>query len=439
MQHPRDVTADKRSRSFNSRSEASAGMGSLAPLLRYIVKALDVPAAAPPTDYSTYTPAEQGPSKSHPPSSSSKSPAQAPSSSTPLAPPSPEQAAALNWAKGLQAEYFAADAEMTALRDVDGHLASARETAAKSDAALKSAKRLLNAAQDKIAEATRLREDQSGFTKRFRKEKYEEEMKTADRLEEEGNAETTQYSREVDFIRHKHGENTKAVADLEVKSRRRKTLDVRRKKILQDLFYGFKAGDLAENVAEDARDKARYARDQRKEALVRSLKALNAITSAVKDLENVLRLLQTSMQSNQMDLMMQGNQGFGGMAGQQTYFNLQKASQLATRANTSLLRAKKLNPAMPLNRTANVKQSAMAIKSFFTDSTFSDMRQRYKIQKQLQSTTIVYREAAVAKKWQERESNQIRMDLRLAEAAYGASEDRLEAERVRLISVPIAA
>lgn len=222
-----------------------------------------------------------------------------------------------------------------------------------------------------------------------------------------------------------------------MKVRRRKVLDVRRKKILQELFTGFLAGDERENAAEDGRDKARFARDQRKEGLVASMKALAVVTTAAGDLESVVRLLQTCMQSNQMDLMTQGTQGFGGMAGQQTYFNMQRASQLAAKANAALTHAKQLNPQIPLNRSANVKQSAMAITSLFRDSTFSDMRQRYKIQKQLKDATVVYREAAVAKEWQERETNQFRLGLQQAEAAFVASEDALEAERVRLIGVPI--
>lgn len=443
MQHPFDVHADKRSRSFPAPSDGGApGMGSLAPLLRYVVKKLDIPVPAPPTDYSQFTPAAPPPGQAaaprQPPQPPRTAPPSAPAPSAPLAPPSPAQAAALNRAKALQSEYFAADAEMEALRGVDADLATAQEAAKKTKMALNSARRHMKEAQDKIAKAKELREDQKGFTKHFRKDKFEEEMKTADRLEKEGKEETVQFSGEVDFIRRKHGEDTNTVAELTKNSQRRKSLDARRKKILQELFHGFTAGDHAENVAEDARDKARYARDQRKEAMVKSMEALNVISSAVKDLQNVLRLLQSSMQTNQMDLMMQGNAGFGGMAGQQTYYNLQRASKLASKANNSLVRAKQLNPAMPINRTANVKQSAMAIKTFFTDSTFSDMRQRYKIQKMLQSTTLVYREAAVAQKWQERETNQIRKDLIQEQKVLIAAEDRLEAERIRLIMVPIA-
>jgi hypothetical protein len=61
-----------------------------------------------------------------------------------------------------------------------------------------------------IARAT-LREDQAGFGKIFRKD---EEMKTADRFESEGKAETTQVSNENEFIRLVLGQNGTAVSNL---------------------------------------------------------------------------------------------------------------------------------------------------------------------------------------------------------------------------------
>jgi hypothetical protein len=125
-------------------------------------------------------------------------------------------------------------------------------------------------------------------------------------------------------------------------------------------------------------------------------------------------------------MMMQGNHGFGCMAGQQAYNVLEDASQ---RQIAPLFGLRCFLP-----RTADGKQSAMAIKTFFSDSSFRDVGRQYKIQTQFQNTTAVYR-TVVGKNWLERESNQTRMYLRPTKGAYVASGRKLN--RSAAIQVPI--
>lgn len=417
MQNPRQPPGRRRAASVDHLRGTSAGMGALAPLVRHIVRAIDVAAPAPEP---TFAPAP--PPRARP---------------VPAPKRTPQQEAGLKWAAGLQGEYFAAEDEMGRLRGAGARLRTARAQKEKSGLAVAGARRKLGEAQDALARAAGMRGEQRGFTKRLRKGKYEEEMAEAARLEVEGTEGTERHSRELAIFRKVEGEDGQRVAGCEVDVRRLKALDGRRKKILQELFTGFMAGDAAENAAEDRRDKTRFDRDQRKEALVVSMKALAVISGAVGDLESVVRLLQTSAQSNQADMMMDGTQGFGGMAGRQTYYNMERAAGLAKRANAALVEAKRLNPQLPVSRSADVKQSAMAFTSLFRDSTFSDMRQGYKIRKQLTSASAAYREAAAAGVWQERETNGFRIGLQRAEAEFMAAEDALEVERVRLIRVPI--
>lgn len=436
MQPPRDTGG--RAQSFDGTRGLSPGMGALAPLLRYVVKAANIPAPAPAPDYSHVTPTSHTYASRATGRAGAAAAAAAASAQSP--PPAPQQAsAALTWAKGLQAEFFSSEAEISQLRGVDARLVTAREAEKKADMALAASRRRLQDAQNQIARAKDMREGQAGFTKRLRKAKYDEEMRTADELEKEGARRTEQFAREIHLFRRKHSETVQAVSTLETQSRRHKALDTRRKKILQDLFTGYHAGDAQENAAEHARNHAKEARDQRKEVLVQSMRALSAVTTATKDLESVVRLLQSAMSSNTLDMYSQGTQGIGGFAGQQTYFNMQRASQLAAKANEGMLLAKRLNPQIPLSRTTNIKQSAFGALSLFRDSTFSDMRQRYKLTNQLADARSVYREAAVAKAWQERETDRMRVALKQAEASYSARENALEAERVRLIRVPISA
>lgn len=347
--------------------------------------------------------------------------------------------AGLEWARSMRETYFAVQEVWCALEGVETRCDAARARSQKTEMALRASKRHLELACDARARAIKSAENASrtGFSRKFRKNEYEREVAEAKSAQERAEVDVSKFSKEVELFRGRGDVARGELGALEAGVRRRKALDVKRKKVLDDLFRGYQAGDPAENAAEKRRDSAKGAEARVKQALLAHMKALSAVTNATSDLESVCRLLQSAMSTNMMDMQMQGTQGLGGMAGQQTYYNMQRAASLATRANRGLAAAKKLSPGIPLANSAKVKQSQFAVMSLFRDSTFSDIRQRYKIQSQLASTVQVHREARAAMRWQERKVNAIRRDLQDAEAAYVSAGNDLLRERERLIQVPI--
>ena len=343
------------------------------------------------------------------------------------------------WVRQQRETYFKIEEELKGLKTAETEESSMERNARRAELALSSCKKRLLAAQNAVAKAEKDIDHASriGFTKRFRKDKYEKEVAEGEAAKHKAQAEVKAFSNEVEELRKQDAEKKRRLGEMQRKVIRKKKLIKQKKQILYNLFAGLDAGDERENQAERRRNQIRTEHSKRKATLVDGMSGLSHITNAVRLLEDVARLLQSALSSNTMDLYTQGNMGFGRFAAQQTLMNMNRAAQLAERANAEMKKAKHFSPHIPIGQEAQVKQSTFGFMQLISDSTFSDMRQRYKIQKQSQKLQVVYRQALQAMKWQEKFVNEIRKDFRKVEAELQQAEQDLMTHRIRLINLPL--
>lgn len=342
-----------------------------------------------------------------------------------------------SWAAGLRAEFFAADAEISGAPDPAPAAAAAAAAAASAGQALERAKRRLHAAR--IASVTAREEEASstGFTKHFRRDTYRERQAELERQRATAAAVLDSTIRTVSAADEKWRTAEAERARLAGLVRRRKVAAARRWEVLDDLFAGG-AGDAAENAAERARAAAVAHKQQVASAMGVAARAMAHATRATDALTDVVRLLLSASSANTMDLYSKGNHGMGGMAQQQVNANMARAGHLAEVAAREAVAARRLSPGMPPPPTFGVKQNQFsALMSMFRDSTFSDMRQRMKIQKALAEARAAVASSRRSQAWQEAAAARVRGDLAAAEAEVSRAQERLLAERVRLIRMPL--
>eukprot|EP00172_Hildenbrandia_rubra_P000421 Plantae.Rhodophyta-Hildenbrandia_rubra.ctg12031.p1 GENE.Plantae.Rhodophyta-Hildenbrandia_rubra.ctg12031~~Plantae.Rhodophyta-Hildenbrandia_rubra.ctg12031.p1 ORF type:complete len:432 (+),score=106.85 Plantae.Rhodophyta-Hildenbrandia_rubra.ctg12031:151-1446(+) len=344
------------------------------------------------------------------------------------------------WVKQQRDLFFRVEKELGGMKNVESEERTLAEAAKKSGMALSASRRHLQQAENAVTKAEKSIEDASrvGFTKRFRKDKYEKEVAEGEAAKEKAQSQVIKFSKEVEMFRRSDDDMNKRHAQAQKNVIRKKQLLSQKKEVLFNLFSGMHAGDEAENKCELKRNQIRQRKAKNKAALVDAMRGLSHITAAVRSMENVLRLLRSAISSNTMDLYTSGNMGFGQMAARQTLMNMNRAAQLAKNANVEMDKAKQCSPHMPTPPKAQVKQSTFGFMQLFSDSTFSDMRQRYKIQKQLTSSQVVYQQTVKAMRWQEKFVNEIRIDLRKVEMELQQAEQELMAHRIRLIKLPVA-
>lgn len=218
---------------------------------------------------------------------------------------------------------------------------------------------------------------------------------------------------------------------------RRKVAAARRWEVLDDLFAGA-AGDAAENEAERARGAAVAYKQQVAAAMDTAARAMAHATRATDALTDVVRLLLSAASANTMDLYSRGNYGLGGVAQRQVNANMARAGRLAEVAAREAVAARRLSPGMPPPPTFGVKQNQFSVlMSMFRDSTFSDLRQRMKIQSALAEAREAAASSRRSQAWQEAAAARVRSDLVAAEAEVSRAQERLLAERVRLIRMPV--
>lgn len=342
-----------------------------------------------------------------------------------------------SWAAGLRAEFFAADAQVSGVPDPAPEAAAAKATAAAAGQALERAKRRLRAAR--IAAVTAQEEEASstGFTKHFRRDTYRERQAELERQRTATTAALDEAIRAVSAADEEWRAAEAERARLAGLVRRRKVAAARRWEVLDDLFVG-EAGDLAENAAEQARDSAVAYKQQVASAMDVAARAMGHATRATDALTEVVRLLLSASSANTMDLYSRGNYGMGGMAQQQVNANMARAGHLAEVATREAAAARQLSPGMPPPPSFGVKQNQFSVlMSMFRDSTFSDMRQRMKIQKALSEARAAVASSRRSQAWQEAAAARVRADLAAAEAEVSRAQERLLAERVRLIRMPV--
>lgn len=353
-------------------------------------------------------------------------------------PPSSDGSGALSaWAEGLRAEFFAADAEICNTPDPAPAAVAATHAAVSAGQALERAKRRLHAARVAMLTAREEEASSSGFTKHFRRGTYEERKAELDKQRAVAAAEVDSAIRGVsaadDAWRAAEAERVRLTGLV----RRRKLAAARRWEVLDDLFAG-RAGDAAENAAEHAREAAVAHKQQVAAAMQNAGRAMTHAARATDALTDVVRLLLSASSANTMDMYSQGNYGMGGMAQQQVHANLARAGQLAEVAAQEAQAARQLSPGMPPAPAFDVHQSQFSmVMSMMRDSTFSDFRQRMKIQKALAEARGAVAQSRRAQEWQETAAGRVRADLAAAESAVNAAQERLLAERVRLIRMPV--
>lgn len=333
--------------------------------------------------------------------------------------------------------YFLIQEEMDRLADVEGQFAVVYNETRDTEESVVSATKRLSEASEAVAQAKDFKGKggYSGWSKLFQWKSYREAKRDAAAERQKAKRKVDNISIRLAGYQQTLEEHNDELNRLQRMKRQRKLLDMRRKKILDELFAGYVNGDGRENEAERKRDSARAEKRVVCRALVDQIEALDCLRRASLNAESIIRLLESASLATLYLSDMQSGIPYEEeiLSEKESAYNIEKVKSLGKRVNKDLEDARRISAKLPLGDGVTVKVREPIPMPTLSTPTRSVRERRASIKEELDNMIEVYRNVRAAQKWQERLVIRIKRDLDEAEAKFVEAGNELVNERVRLI------